>query len=48
MIREYGEHAAENMFKYTREFIDGKLQFMLGQLKSWSDGKVFGEFEKII
>lgn len=48
VIREYGEHAAENMFKYTREFIDGKLQFMLGQLKSWSDGKVFGEFEKII
>ena len=48
IISEYGEHAAHNMAKYTREFIDAKLDFMLGQLKEWSDEKTFSEFEKMI
>lgn len=48
VIRDYGEHAADNMRKYNREFIDEKLQFMLGQLKSWSGEDVFAEFEKLI
>ncbi len=41
-------YAADNMENYTREWIDGKLKFMLGQLKSWSDEAVFAEFEKLI
>ena len=48
VIREFGQKAADNMEHYTREWIDGKLQFMLGQLKSWSDEKIFTEFEKQI
>lgn len=46
VIRDYGEKAAENMAHYTREWIESKKQFMLGQLKSWCDEKVFDEFEK--
>lgn len=48
MIRDYGEKAAENMSHYTREWIEGKKQFMLGQLKEWCDNAVFAEFEKQI
>ncbi|MCR4557199.1 MAG: hypothetical protein K5779_05190 [Saccharofermentans sp.] len=48
VIRDYGEHAADNMIKYTRDWIDGKLQFMLGQLKEWSDENDFAKFEKMI
>lgn len=48
VIHDFGEKAAENMAHYTREWIDGKKQFMLGELKSWSDEKVFTEFEKQI
>ena len=46
--RIYGNKAADNMKSYTREWIDGKLQFMLGQLKSLSAEEVFDEFEKLI
>ena len=48
VIKDYGEHAWDNMVKYTEEWIEGKKQFMLGQLKSWSGGDVFAEFEKMI
>ena len=48
LVRDFGEHAAENTFKYSREYIDGKLQFMLGQLKSWCEEEVFAKFEKMI
>lgn len=44
----YGKKAARNMGVYTREWIDAKLQFILGQLKSWSSEAVFSEFEKQI
>lgn len=48
VIRIFGKKAANNMSAYTREWIDGKLQFMLGQLKSWSNEETFLEFEKLI
>ncbi len=47
-IRKYGAKATENMRHYTREWIDGKLEFMLGQFKSWSKEEVFVEFEKSV
>ncbi|MBP5653902.1 MAG: helix-turn-helix transcriptional regulator [Clostridiales bacterium] len=48
VIRDFGEHAWDNMSKYKEDWIGGKKEFMLGQLKSWSDGKVFAEFESLI
>ncbi|WP_035785712.1 helix-turn-helix domain-containing protein [Butyrivibrio sp. XPD2002] len=48
IIRSFGEKAAGNMRTYTRKWIDGKLQFMLGQLKSLSKEETFIEFEKLI
>lgn len=48
VARIYGQKAAVNMRAYTREWIDGKLQFMLGQLKSWSAEDVFAEFEALV
>lgn len=48
VVQKYGEKSAHNMEHYTREWIDSKLQFMLGQLKSWCDGKVWAEFESKI
>jgi transcriptional regulator with XRE-family HTH domain len=48
IIRSFGEKAAGNMRTYTRKWIDGKLQFMLGQLKSLSKEETFMEFEKLI
>ena len=48
VVRIYGKKAARNMGVYTREWIDAKLQFILGQLKSWSSEAVFSEFEKQI
>lgn len=47
-IRVYGIKAADNMKSYTREWIDGKLQFMLGQLKTMCNEEVFSEFSKMI
>ena len=44
----YGSKAAENMIAYDRERIDKKLEFILCQLKSWSDGEVYSSFEKLI
>ena len=44
----FGKKAADNMRTYTREWIDGKIQFMLGQLKSFSKEAVFSEFENLI
>jgi len=37
----FGKKAADNMRTYTREWIDGKIQFMLGQLKIFSKEAVF-------
>lgn len=48
VIHEYGKKAADNMRHYTREWIDVKKEFMLGQLKGWCDEVVFAEFEKQI
>ncbi len=48
MVRIYGEKAAGNMSHYTREWIDGRLEFILGQLKSRCSAEVFSEFEKLI
>lgn len=48
VISSYGEHAWDNMSKYKEDWIGGKKEFMLGQLKSWSDKKVFDEFLKLI
>ena len=36
------------MAHYTRDWIKDKKQFMLGQIKGWSDEAVFAEFEKMI
>ena len=47
-IRIFGKEATDTMSAYTREWIDGKLQFMLGQLKSMCDEETFSEFEKLI
>ena len=46
--RIYGPIAAENMSHYTREWIDEKLKFMLGQLRDWSSKEAFLEFEKTV
>lgn len=48
VIQEYGKKAAENMCHYTRDWIEDKKQFMLGQLKGWCEEAVFVEFEKLI
>lgn len=48
VICDYGEKAAENMRHYTRDWIESKKQFILGQLKGWCDETVFVEFEKQI
>ena len=48
VLSAYGEKAFTNMTKYTPDFVHEKKAFMLGQLKSWSDEKVFSEFEKLI
>lgn len=48
LVQKYGEKSAYNMERYTREWIDGKIQFILGQLKSWCDGEVWKDFEKLI
>lgn len=48
VLSAYGEKAFTNMTKYTLDFVQEKKAFMLGQLKSWSDEKVFSEFEKLI
>ena len=46
--RIFGKKAADNMSSYTREWIDGKIEFMLGQLKSFSNDEVFAEFKALI
>ena len=48
VVRIFGEKSARNMRSYTREWIDGILGFILGQLESWSDKEVFAEFKKQI
>lgn len=48
VVRSFGVKAANNMASYTREWIDGKISFMLGQLKSVSSNEVYAEFEKMI
>lgn len=47
VVRNYGAVAARNMGTYSREWIDSKLQFMLGQLRSWSKEEIFSEFEEL-
>ena len=46
--RIYGEKAADGIRRYTREYIDAKLEFMLGQIKSRSDKDIYVKFEKLI
>ena len=48
VLAAYGEKSFTNMSKYTADFAEEKKAFMLGQLKSWCDEKVFVEFEKLI
>ena len=48
VVEDFGEKAAKNMSPYSREWINSKLEFMLGQLKSWSDEKVFDSFQLFI
>ncbi len=48
VVRNYGAVAARNMGTYSREWIDSKLQFMLGQLRSWSKEEIFSEFEELV
>lgn len=48
VVRQYGSKAAKNMTAYTREWIDSKLTFMLGQLESLSSKEIFNEFKKLI
>ncbi len=48
VIDSFGEKAFVNMTQYTAEFAEEKKAFMYGQLKSWCDGNVFAEFEKLI
>lgn len=48
LIKQFGEKGAENISHYTREFVESKRAFMLGQLKNWCDGEVFAKFEKLI
>ncbi len=48
VLAAYGEKSFTNMSKYTADFAEEKKAFMLGQLKSWCDEKVFAEFEKLI
>ena len=48
VLAAYGEKSFINMSKYTADFAEEKKTFMLGQLKSWCDEKVFAEFEKLI
>ena len=48
IVRSYGDTAAHDMETYTREWIDAKLEFMLGQLRSWSKEETFLEFVKLV
>lgn len=48
VVRIFGEKSARNMRSYTREWIDGILDFILGRLECWSDKEVFAEFKKQI
>lgn len=48
VVTSFGKKAADNMGSYTREWIDSKIAFMLGQLKSWSSEENFATFEKLI
>ena len=48
IVSLYGIKAANNIASYTREWIDGKLNFMLGQLESLSSKEVYMEFKKLI
>lgn len=44
----YGIKATNNMKSYTKEYIDSKLDFMLGQLESLTSNEVYVEFKKMI
>lgn len=48
LIKQFGEKGAENIGHYNKDYVESKRAFMLGQLKSWSDGEVFAKFEKLI
>ncbi|MCR5031958.1 MAG: helix-turn-helix domain-containing protein [Lachnospiraceae bacterium] len=48
VLQIFGEKAADNMSHYTREWIDGKLEFMQGQLKSLCSEAVFSEFLNLL
>ncbi len=46
--KQFGKKGAENISHYTKEFVESKRTFMLGQLKNWCGGDVFSLFEKMI
>lgn len=48
LAAKFGEKGARNIKNYDKTFCQSKLDFMYGQLKSWCDGQVFAEFEKLI
>ncbi len=48
IVSLYGIKAANYIASYTREWIDGKLNFMLGQLESLSSKEVYMEFKELI
>lgn len=47
-LAKYGKKSQENMAHYTEAYAAEKKAFMLGQLKSWCDEKVWARFEKMI
>ncbi len=44
----FGKKSADNMASYTKEWIDGKIEFMLGQIESMSSREAYEEFKKLI
>lgn len=48
VLKRFGGKGAENISRYTSEFVESKRAFMLGQLKSWCDDDVFASFSALI
>lgn len=48
LVIKFSKKGADNIKSYSKEYCKNKLDFIYNQLKSWCDGKVFTEFEKLI